>query len=120
MNVLQYALQTSISIRTRRLVMPRASERKEYPLSMRLPETDIAIIDRAAGLKGRSRTEFVREAAVRAAEDVLMETALIRMSAEGFDAFLQAIAAPAKPVPEMAALASRPAPWETAQTKGER
>jgi uncharacterized protein (DUF1778 family) len=34
---------------------------------MRLPEGDLAIIDRAAGLKGRSRTDFVREAAVRAA-----------------------------------------------------
>ena len=41
---------------------------------MRLPEADIAIIDRAATLRGRSRTDFVREAAVRAAEDVLMET----------------------------------------------
>jgi len=28
--------------------LPRAVERKEHPLSMRLPETDIAIIDRAA------------------------------------------------------------------------
>jgi hypothetical protein len=31
---------------------------------MRLPESDIAIIDRAANLRGRSRTDFVREAAV--------------------------------------------------------
>lgn len=60
--------------------MTRAVERKEHPLSMRLPETDIAIIDRAAALRGRSRTDFVRDAAVRAAEEVLMETAPIRMS----------------------------------------
>jgi uncharacterized protein (DUF1778 family) len=52
--------------------MARAVKRKDYPLSMRLPETDIAIIDRAATLRGRSRTDFVREAAVRAAEDILM------------------------------------------------
>ena len=57
--------------------MPRAVERKEHPLLMRLPETDIAIIDRAAALRGRSRTDFVRDAAVRAAEEVLMETAPI-------------------------------------------
>ena len=42
--------------------MPRVIKRKEHPLSMRLPETDIAIIDRAASLRGRSRTDFVREA----------------------------------------------------------
>src|ERR1043166_2786638 len=61
--------------------MPRVTKRKEHPLSMRLPEADIAIIDRAASLRGRSRTDFVREAAVRAAEDVLREWAPIRMSA---------------------------------------
>ena len=60
--------------------MSRAVERKEHPLSMRLPEADIAIIDRAATLRGRSRTDFVRDAAVRAAEDVLMETMPVRMS----------------------------------------
>jgi uncharacterized protein (DUF1778 family) len=53
--------------------MSRAVERKEHPLSMRLPKADIAIIDRAATLRGRSRTDFVRDAAVRAAEDVLAE-----------------------------------------------
>ena len=80
---------------------------------MRLPEADIAMIDRAASLRGRSRTEFVRDAAVRAAETVVMETALIRMSAKGFDEFLSMIAAPAMPVPEIVELALRSAPWET-------
>jgi uncharacterized protein (DUF1778 family) len=92
--------------------MPRAVERKEHPLSMRLPETDIAIIDRAAALRGRSRTDFVRDAAVRAAEDVLMETAPIRMSPAGFKAFMAALSGPATPVPEMVELFQRAAPWE--------
>src|SRR5205823_9867564 len=69
-----------------RFVMPRSVERKEHPLSMRLPKADIAVIDRAAALRGRSRTDFVRDAAVRAAEEVLMETAPIRMSPAGFKA----------------------------------
>jgi uncharacterized protein (DUF1778 family) len=79
---------------------------------MRLPEADIAMIDRAAGLRGRSRTDFVRDAAVRAAEEVLMETLLIRMSPEGFASFMTALAAPAAPVPEMVEVIARPAPWE--------
>src|SRR3979411_3316400 len=90
-----------------RMRMPRVVKRKEHPLSMRLPETDIAIIDRAASLRGRSRTDFVREAAVRAAEQVVMERTLIRMSPKGFDAFLAAIAAPAAVVPEMIELFKR-------------
>jgi uncharacterized protein (DUF1778 family) len=98
-------------------IMRRAAERKEHPLSMRLPEADIAIIDRAATLRGRSRTDFVREAAVRAAEDVLMETLPIRMSAAGFKAFVAALSGPATPVPEMAELFRRTASWETGGPK---
>ncbi len=92
--------------------MAASADRKEYPISMRLPEADIAIIDRAAGLRGRSRTDFVREAAVRAAEDVLMENRLIRMSAEGFAEFMAILSAPAATVPEIVELAMRPSPWE--------
>lgn len=92
--------------------MAANAERKEHPISMRLPEADIAMIDRAAGLRGRSRTDFVREAAVRAAEDVLMENRLIRMSANGFTEFMAILSAPATVVPEMVELIKRPAPWE--------
>lgn len=92
--------------------MASTAERKEYPISMRLPEADVAMIDRAATLRGRSRTDFVRDAAVRAAEEVVMEQSLIRMSPEGFVGFMAVLAAPAAPVPEIVELAKRPAPWE--------
>lgn len=59
--------------------MTVAARRKDHPLSMRLPEAGIAVIDRAASVRGRSRTDFVRAAAVRAAEAVLMEQALARL-----------------------------------------
>lgn len=62
--------------------MASTADRKEYPISMRLPEADVAMIDRAATLRGRSRCDFVRYAAVRAAEEVVMEQSLIRMSPE--------------------------------------
>jgi uncharacterized protein (DUF1778 family) len=82
------------------------------PLSMRLPEQDLAIIDRAAELRGRSRTDFVREAAVRAAEEVLLEHSTIRLPATEFDAFKAMLEAPAKEVPEMVELLRRRAPWD--------
>ena len=81
------------------------------------PKADIAVIDRAAALRGRSRTDFVRDAAVRAAEEVLMETAPIRMSPAGFKAFMAALSGPAIPVPEMIELLQRTAPWENASKK---
>lgn len=96
--------------------MATTAGRKEHPISMRLPEADIAMIDRAAGLRGRSRTDFVRDAAVRAAEDVLMENGLIRMSPEGFAEFMAALSSPGRTVPEMVEVAKRPAPWESGYT----
>jgi uncharacterized protein (DUF1778 family) len=96
--------------------MVSTAERKEYPISMRLPEADVAMIDRAAGLRGRSRTDFVREAAVRAAHEVVMEHGLIRMSPEGFSQFMDVLARPAAPVPEMVRDLKRPAPWEPGYT----
>jgi len=92
--------------------MVSVAERKEYPISMRLPEADVAMIDRAASLRGRSRTDFVRDAAVRAAEEVIMENRLIRMSPEGFASFIEVLTGPAAPVAEMVEVARRPAPWE--------
>ncbi len=38
--------------------MSRIVKRKEHPLSMRLPAADIALIDRAASLRGRSLHGF--------------------------------------------------------------
>lgn len=81
--------------------MATQPHRKDHPLSMRLPEADLAIIDRAARLRGRSRTDFVREAAVRAAEETLMETGLVRMNEDGFAAFTAVLSAPAAPVEAM-------------------
>jgi uncharacterized protein (DUF1778 family) len=92
--------------------MSRAVQRKDHPLSLRLPESDLAIIDRAAELRGRSRTEFMRDAAVRAAEDAIMENRVIRLDAESFAAFVAELDRPGAPVPEMVELFKRRAPWD--------
>jgi len=85
---------------------------------MRLPAADVAIIDRAAALRGRSRTDFMREAAVQAAEIVILDAAPLRMSPAGFAAFLKVLAAPAKPVPAMVRVLCRPAPWGSRTGRG--
>lgn len=84
---------------------------------MRLSEADIALIDQAASLCGRSRADFVHAAVIRAAEDVLVENRLIRMSPAGFGDFMAVLSVPARPVPEMTELAKRPAPWEPSAAK---
>lgn len=70
------------------------AQTKDYPLSMRLPQADVAVIDRAARIKGRSRTEFVRDAAVREAEATILDSILIQMNAAGFKSFMDTVNAP--------------------------
>jgi uncharacterized protein (DUF1778 family) len=94
------------------IAMTAPAKRREYPISMRMPEADVAMIDRAAAMRGRSRTDFVRDAAVRAAEEVVMEHRVIQMSHEGFAEFLKILDEPPEPIPEMVERLSRPAPWE--------
>jgi len=73
-------------------------ESKEYPIAIRLPAADVAMIDRAASLRARSRTEFVRDAAVRAAEEVVMEQGQVRMSPEGFADFMEVLSSTTRPL----------------------
>lgn len=87
---------------------------KDRPLSLRLPQADVALIDRAAKMQGRSRTEFMREASVREAEAAVLDTMMIRMSPEGFAAFISALEEPAQIVPELREVFKRKAPWEKA------
>ncbi|MBS3024471.1 DUF1778 domain-containing protein [Acidiphilium multivorum] len=86
-------------------------------IHLRLTETEAALIDRAARLRGQSRTAFVRAAAKQAAADARSEASPWRMSAEAFEAFTRAVSAPAAPVPEMLASLRRKAPWEQAPVK---
>ncbi len=88
------------------------AQTKDYPLSLRLPQADVALIDRAAKMQGRSRTEFMREASIREAELQILDRTMITMSAEGFKAFMDEIDSPAKPIAEMVEMLKRKAPWE--------
>jgi len=79
---------------------------------MLLPEADTAMIDRAATLCGWSRADFVRDAAVRAAKEVLVDNRPICMSPGGFADFMQILSAPATPAAEMVEVLQRSTPWE--------
>lgn len=50
---------------------------------------------------------------MRAAEAVLMENTLLRMSPQGFERFMALVSAPPKPVPALVKLFKRKSPWET-------
>ncbi|WFP65659.1 MULTISPECIES: DUF1778 domain-containing protein [unclassified Mesorhizobium] len=87
--------------------------RKETPVSMRFRDDDLTIIDRGAELLGLSRTEFMRRAALHEAQAAILNETVIRLSPDAYDAFMQAISAPAAaPPPKVAERLRRAAPWK--------
>jgi len=70
------------------------------------------LIDRAAQMVGKSRTDFVLDAAQRAAEEALLHRTLIRMSPNDFERFQAALDDPSPPSAELRKALQQPAPWE--------
>ena len=58
-------------------------------------------------------TDFVPDEAERAADEVAMERALVRMSLQGFGVFMAAIETLAAATPELVELFKRRVPWAT-------
>jgi uncharacterized protein (DUF1778 family) len=81
-------------------------------INMRISAADRNVIDRAAKLAGKSRSEFMLEAARRAAQETLLDTTLFAIDGVTFKRFKAMLDAPAKPNERLQALMLRQAPWE--------
>ena len=62
---------------------------------------ELALIDHAADIDQRSRMEFMRAAALNAAQKGLLSTKLLHLNAQAFDRFVAAMEGSAVVSPEM-------------------
>ncbi|NWG32714.1 MAG: DUF1778 domain-containing protein [Rhodocyclaceae bacterium] len=85
---------------------------KRETLNLRIKAGERGLIDRAARASGKTRTDFILDAARRAAEQTLVEQALIRVGPEAFDAFLALLDAPPAPNERLRRTMRTPPPWE--------
>lgn len=81
-------------------------------LNLRITPDARNLIDQAAASIGKTRTDFILEAARRAAEEALLDRALIAVSPEAYAAFLQRLDAPARPAERLRQTLQTPLPWE--------
>ncbi|QOL13119.1 type II toxin-antitoxin system TacA family antitoxin [Dickeya dianthicola] len=88
------------------------TETKEIPINIRAKTSQRELIDLAATLLSKSRTEFILDAACREAEDVLLDKRLFLVNDEQYEAFIQALESPVTDNPRVNALLNRKAPWE--------
>lgn len=70
------------------------------------------VIDLAAKRLGRSRSDFMLDAAYRAAEDVLLDQAFFSVDQETFDKLEALIEKPLPSSDRLRRLLNTPAPWE--------
>ena len=81
-------------------------------ISLRIPPAARDLIDRAAKATGRTRTDFMLEAARRAAEEALLDQRFFYLDAAEYAAFERALDTPPRKLPELRKLLAEPAPWE--------
>src|SRR2546426_9100595 len=96
------------------LIMPvsqRQGARRET-LNIRIKPEVRGLIDRAAHLLGKNRTDFVLDAARHAAEDALLDRTIFVVSPTAYREFLARLDAPPRPNPRLRRSIRTPAPWD--------
>jgi len=87
-------------------------EENSVKINMRVDRRQRDLIDRAAQISGKTRTEFMLETACRAAEDAILDQRVFFADAEQYQRFSEALEAPAQSREMLKALLSRKAPWD--------
>jgi len=81
-------------------------------VNFRVTDERLAFIDRAAAIRGVTRTEFVLRASEAAAVEALNEHPVIVLDEATFDAFVAALDAPVEPDENLRERFSRRPSWE--------
>jgi len=87
---------------------------REAPINIRAKTSQRALIDMAANLVSKSRTDFMLEAACREAQDILLDQRLFLLDDKQFDTFIEELDAPVTPERQARIdnLMKRKSPWE--------
>jgi uncharacterized protein (DUF1778 family) len=81
-------------------------------INLRASQKQKAMIDRAAEVLGRSRSEFMLEAACREAETILLDCRYFGLSTDAFKRFTAMLDRPPASNPKLRRLLQTKAPWE--------
>ena len=71
------------------------------------------LIDKAAAVRNKTRSDFMLEAACQEAENVLLDRRLFLLKDKDYEAFESALKAPVVDNPSLRKLLAQKAPWES-------
>ncbi len=92
--------------------MAQARRRETVSINIRAKTRQRDLIDQAAERLGRSRSEFMLEAACREAQDVLLDQAFFTVDAGTFAKFQAMLDQPLPATDKLRRLLKTKAPWE--------
>lgn len=81
-------------------------------ISLRIEANTRKLIDDAAAVLGKTRTEFMIDSARQQAIDVLLDQRLFMLDSQRFDAFMHALDNPPAPGPKLQALLRKAPAWQ--------
>ena len=85
---------------------------RDAPINLRALPEQRDLIDRAATLLGKNRSDFMLETACREAESVLLDRRTFALDEATWERFTALLDAPPRDLPQLRKLLSTPAPWE--------
>jgi uncharacterized protein (DUF1778 family) len=91
--------------------IPLKAKAARDTLNLRIPAAERNLIDLAASSTGKTRTDFILEAARRAAEEALLDRALISVSPKAYREFLKRLDASPRPNKSLKKTMQAPPPW---------
>lgn len=93
-------------------VAERSAADTKGSINLRIEAATRRLIDDAAAILGKSRTEFMIESARRQAIDVLLDQRLFALESGRFDEFVRMLDNPPAPGPKLRSLLRRVPAWQ--------
>lgn len=85
---------------------------RDAAINLRAMPEQRDLIDHAASVLGKNRSDFMLEAACERAQSVLLDQVFFRLDTEKFEQFTAMLDAPPKPNPGLERLIAVKAPWD--------
>lgn len=85
---------------------------KRNTLNLRIKPEVRGLIDRAAKARGKNRTDFILDAARNAAEETLLDQALLVVSPDAYAEFIACLDRSPAPNPRLQKTLQSSAPWD--------
>lgn len=88
---------------------------RDTSINLRARAEQRDLIDRVSKLLGKSRSDFMLEAACEKANSVILDQVYFPLGGSDFKRFIQLLDAPSKPNLPLKKLLSEPSPWDVPQ-----